>query len=116
MDLSLDQLREQADRLLTQLARRAYQNATGRTAKLSTSDLYAEFPRLEDAETFSQVEQWTRDAPEPSDERRRLAAWLDFLAVHIERTQGGQVADRISELEGSARFAGASDHELLSLR
>ncbi len=116
MDLSLDELREQADRFLTQLARREYQNATGRTAKLSTSDLFAEFPTLKDAETFSQIEQWKRDAPEPSDERRRLAAWLDFLAVHIERTHGALEAERISELESSPRFPGASDHQLLSLR
>ncbi len=116
MDLSLDELRAQADRLRTQLARREYQNATGRTAKLSTSDLYAEFPRLTDAETFSQIEQWKQDAPEPSDERRRLAAWLDFLAVQIERSDGAADAEQISELESSPRFAGAADHGLLSLR
>jgi hypothetical protein len=116
MDLSLDALREQADRLLTQVARREYQHATGRTAKLSTSDLYTEFSGLKDAQTFFQIEHWYSGAPEPSAERRRLAAWLDFLAVHIERTHGALDAERISDLETSPEFSGASDHELLSLR
>src|SRR5258707_1838284 len=116
MKPSLDILRDHADAFLSELARAQHRYFVGRSAQLSTNQLYAEFPELSDPETFAQRREVVAAQSAKEGGSNTLDPWLEFVATQVEEARAAAANEAIAALEASPVLPSIGLEPHLSIR